>query len=343
MGSSNYYQNFIADILHLYSRTGIKRIENDLLRVSQSYDSSFYKWLLSNRQIASKLNYPEVFLALSFLVEIRKNYPPPVGISDIAKIFIDAKESKYLPYIISFNQFLEDPAINAILFPFKDILVACSGLKIIQGEEIDVDGIGKDLSYIKESFDQYISRGKIDAEDSAVIINKETVKQKKTRMFSYLLQKFSNEIASAADRSGFSEFASKLRGGILANPSEIENFTGMKIEPEDVNEAKRMVKYVSPNYNITKADWNYNFIKERSMLFTSKISKEQLMQLYRRRVDKRDYSRFMDSPTVKYPNAPENIEQEVESISTSDADLLSPEFLTLLCVFFVMLYDKNIA
>ncbi len=332
MNNNNLYK-YSKDLRDLYVKTKNHDIENLFIKVSETYVDNFQKWLGSNKSkiVKSTLNNPEVFDALLILRSMKFKYPVNISIPDIINYFDKSKYASLFPILISFTK-IQDEAVESVLAPYQNILSVISSFN--SETEMSLDSIKQDLITIYESFIEFVElkgKEKGGIEKPA----KQTKKDKKILMFSELLRKFTSEIQGAAMRSGLDDFANALNNGILPKYEEMNKYVPMApIDTYMWNEADRILKAILKNLN-GNFDVNYNFIKERCMYFVSLISTKELNELYNRRQKQTDFSSFMDLENLPDENV---LDKEMETISVSDAKLLSPQYLSMINVFFIVFY-----
>jgi len=277
--SASLFHEFLGDILSLYCKTGHKGIEKSFLRLSEAFESGFYKWLSNNKGYASHLQDPRVFESLSFLIYLRNQYPFEAKISDVIKSVVGAKEAQYIPYIVSFSNFMNDPVLGKILFPFRDIIASLSGIKVM-GDSIDISLIEKDLRSVVEAY--YEQRQKKPAEMKSPAEMKRTVKQQKAEMFLYLLQRFSDELSLAAEQSGFLELASEFRSKILAKslPYGLGQYLDFKdISDQQFKLSNNMAKQIMKHYDRLYWDYNHDLVDVAFLRASGILSEQDVMEL----------------------------------------------------------------
>lgn len=316
--------DFLKDINSLYYKTGLKSIERLSIRTAQSQDSEIQKWLKSNPNIKNELSIPEVYDALILLGKIRDKFPSSIKSSELFT-YLMSKPSSSLPVIMTFPELLQNESASDLLFPYRDIIMLTTHLS---GETKNPKEILSDLQTIRKAIVSGIKSV------PSTKTKKRTKQQKKIDMFSYLIKNFSDEIASAADRSGMDELANVIRGGALAKPSLLEKYVPIDIDPFMQQQAHNMVKHVLTRLGDVNFVSNYNIVKERALNFSNLVNPEELLELYNKREEQINIKDLMEPDT-----ADESVLMEdIVSLSPSDATLLNPDLLSILSAFFAVFY-----
>jgi len=325
---------FSNDVRDLYVKTKISDVEDLFVKIAQTYEQNLTTWLTSKpskSNVKPQISNPSIYEALSVLEQVRQQYPDTFTSADLIGYKGKKPITPYLPLIASFA-YVQDEEAQSVLFPYKKIINVCATLKSPDSgkllmSEIPLENIAQDLKLIHEAF---VNRDSPKPKDEFQKTKKETKKEKKRNMFSNLLEKFSLEVQGAARRTNMNDFAIALGNGILANPMALKKYVSLPDANTYMwNEIRRLVKVVLRNLDRSDVQSNYNFIKERSMYFTSMISNEELTEFYKSRLGNTDFSQFMGENNL--PKEP----LEEETISITDAQLLNPEYLSMITMFFV--------
>jgi len=327
---------FSNDLRDLYVKTKDRSVEDLFIKVAQTYNQNLQKWLSSETTInlvKPQLRNPEVYDALLTLKKMRIKHPISISVPEVISYFDKSKESSMFPIIVSFASIKNDKA-ESVLAPFNDIIVTCSSFR--SDIEIPIESITEDLITIHNLFVQKLEEQKPSGTQEYEKTRKQTVKQKKVKMFAGLLRLFSGEIEGAARRIGKNDFADAIGKGIIVDPSGIKQYVPIgDINPYMWNEARRIVKAVVSNLGDSNTNTNYNLAKERCMYFISMISAEDLLSLYDQRRQEVDVSLLMDEGKT----IDDNMFNNAKSLSSTDAQLLNPKYLAMVSVFFMAFYQ----
>jgi len=329
---------FSNDIRGLYVETKDRAIEDLFIKVAQAYNQNIQKWLSSEgaiKIVKPQLQNSEVYDALLTLKKMRVKHPISISIPEVISYFDKSKASSMFPIIVSFASVKDDQA-ESVLAPFSDIIVTCSTFK--SDIEIPIESITEDLITVHNAFMEFTESREPSGVDEYQKSKKKTVKQNKIDMFSGILRRFSGEVEGAARRNGLDDFAKALGEGVLVNPHGVSKYVpGGDIDPYMWNEATRITKYVLQHLGGDNVDANYNFAKERCMHFMSMINDKDLLALYDRRRGNLDMSTFMNEEGTPDESI---LEQKIETISATDAQLLNPKYLSMVSAFFISFYSK---
>lgn len=334
---------FLNDLKDLYCRTKISGVERSWIKVSQAYEQAFGQWLESNQDIRNDLNNPQVYDAFIVLKNLRERYPS-FDNKLALQLFTQGvgKKSPFMtasPWISDLGNFLGDSDVESILYPFRDIITSFSFIKPADSSHVpNKDLIKDDLMTIRDGYMEAIQAdegGTGEDEYGDFQRGKSTVSQKRIQMFSYLLRRFSEDLAMAASRSGMDDLASAFRSGILANPTALaQKAPMMDINPYMVNGVNGIVKDVMRSVQPEDQDANYNYIKEKALRFVGAVSPRQVQDVYKRREEGYGMQSFMDENASKMPSVSDS-----PTLSVEDATWLTPEVLTILSVTFAVYYS----
>jgi len=329
-----------VDIRDLYIKTKNSNVEGLFIKMSQAHNTHLLKWLSSPQgyqDIAPMLSNSNVFETLSVLKQIRQQFPVSVSMSDIFEYFHKNKNPA-LDTIIAFSH-VQSGKAESILSPFKDIIMVCSKFDLPVG--VSVGDITQDLGIIHDAFVEFMDAKTAEGEKEYQSTKKLTTKEKKTAMFSGMLQKFSSEVAGAANRAGKVDLADAVNMGYLFKPEELGRYTTIvRLTGYQAKEIQKLVKYVSTikNLDSSKVDANYNYVKEKLMIGLQMISEKELVDIYSRRMNTVDSSQFMNPEMLSNPKVSQ---QDMETLNVSDASLLSPRYLTVLCAFLALFHMQT--
>jgi hypothetical protein len=318
---------FTKDLKALYLKTGVGAIEELFVRCAQTYDQQVIDWLGKNPQIKGQLSNPEVYDALIFLAKMKKKFGSPVKAPQFYSYLVSNPEPA-ISTIMAFPSLIGEESVEPVLDPFRDII---SLMTHLSGDARDPAEVLPDLQIISKKFQE---KQETDVEGYWPV--KRTKQQEKLRMFSTLLQRFTNDVSGAASRSGLDEFASFIREGGLAKPNILENHVPIQISPFMWKQAQSMVQYVLKNLGDLNLVPNYNFVKERAMDFVGLTNPQELVEMYNKREETMDLSKFMDPDDVDESV----LMEDIVSITPSDADLLNPSLLSMLAAFFAAFYAR---
>ena len=333
------------DIRHLYGSTKSSIIEAEYIRVSQTFESSFLKWLSNNNPIRSELKNQIVYSTLLTLKKMKEQYPDSISVSDYMSFFHNKKGDKNslmsIMSIMSTMGTLLGTDVEPILSPFNHILSLTSTFK--SNDIISPEDILEDLRLIR---DKFAKSGKVQKDtDSGIGQHKKFTKQQKNKlMFSALLKMFSNEIANAADQNGILDLASSLRNGDLAKlwPYGIGKYVQFsKPINMDVSIPKSMVDYVM-KYNDSKfMDWNHRAIQIAFLRNIGAFTEDDIASLRSNIGQSTSVSQYMEE--TYEPSQEEEIETDIlnpEQDKIISDNRLNPRYLFMLSNFFTMLYSK---
>lgn len=335
MNILEYMDDFVDDLLNLYCKTGNKNIENEFLHLSSlirsgsKFRDDFYQWIEANNSLRKSIQDPEVFDALLFLILIRKKYPSEVTVSDMAKSFVSGKDVRHIPYIMAFGSLLNHPSVGDILVPFQDIITIISSWKM-KGQGVDVSSVYNNLMSILDLFNK--GDGKKGLPSLTYV---QTTKQKKENMFLYLLQRFSEELAIAAEQSDLPDLASAFKENVLAKtlPYGLGQYLDFKqISNQQFVLAKNMAKNVLKNYESSFQNYNHDLVDAAFLHSAGILSKQDIIDLRKSFEEQKDIQKIMLSKG-DYPGM--NLENKV-----SIDQRLNPDYLALLSLFFTFMQRK---
>jgi len=326
-------KSFTNDILDLYCKTRISEVEGLFIKLSSIEVGYFWKWLSRNNKVRISLSNASVYDALDILSHLRSIFPYGKAINKGTLVKTIHSNAKVIPIIITMESLLKKNAINDILQPYSDILEAVKGM--FPYENItDEDDILSDLNIIRTL---YLKTGV--KEESAPKI-KESIQDKRTNMLQYLLSRFNEEIAGAANASGMNELATAIRGGILAKSPDagldkyitIEYFNKSKMK-----NCEMLAEYIvkRPHYEPEWGEYNHGMIKVTLMRDSGNLTQEQVLKIVS------DYENSID-PLSKFEKEKDGMHKGFDLQKNISIDkMLNPNYLLLLCIFFVILRSKS--
>lgn len=336
----NTLYSFTEDVGRLYCLTQNHKLEDIFLRLSQSQDDDFSKWFSRNRNhIKPQLQNPEVADLLDALIETRKVYYT-ISIVDFVDMIQGANKKiaggigRNVGNIRALESMLSDPDLQPMLSPYRDIITASQNFT--ESPTIPVNVIADDLKTIRSlyevflnEFDQLKSRG------DGLKPKKLTLKEKKTQLFSYLLQRFSREVADAAERSGMTDFAQAVRNeGVLAKPSIIKDYYPA-VSRESTFASRimsdRLIKRVTKNIAEERFEAAYEDLKEQIMEFKRVVTEADLAKIHLERERERDVARYMGQEVRRV---------EIKPLQVSDAGWLRPGVIEMIAYILDALYRE---
>lgn len=354
----------VQDLKTLYIKTSDREIEDSFIVLAQQYDAELIRWLSSNKEIALELGDPAIYNTFLLLTKLKRELPSGASTRDLVVYFMDQKRAVYLPYILGLATFANDPEFNHLLDPFRDILVASSALSIT-GDPLDEDGILADLERLKQLFSDHLERQLDSYGDYGVsenISDRRVVRRKQriAKMFSGLLQMFSNKIAPIAEKLNKQQLAQGIRGGALANPNILKQYyPGLgSPNPIEIRWAQEWVRVVLRNLEEGRLLDNYQYIRDQVMLRTLSMGYEEMEKGYEVRQQEQaiDPSVFMggavgdvvgedqSATSQEVPSAAggtENAEeQSIMPLNVEDAKWVKLLFLKSLATFFSVFYAQ---
>lgn len=337
MNSLNIYR-LSNDIRDLYCRTGVSDIEGIFIKISQSGSEILSRWLKSSN-IKSSLENPSLVETFELMSRIRKKYSEGVSTKDLVAMLMGKREAIYIPLIAALVPFVNEPLFQNILFPFKDIIVASTNFKS-EGDSIPSGSILKDLNTIASGFNnsgQQIIKPYIDKRP--VKKGRPTKKDKRVKMFSYLLKRFSDDLSRAADTIGLNELSSEIRNGALVKPVVLNKYINVTTPNMfDLNEIRRILKVVTNNVDEGYQDYNYNFIKDSIMDFMGVVDIAQLTDIKRKRQEQEDVSAYMIDDPEQYETMPDTRE-EMETLDIGNEQWLLPSVVGMLSLILSYYYN----
>ena len=329
--------NLSNDLLSLYCRTRISAIEAEFIKVATTADGYFVNWLLTHKNPGSGVGIIDfnVYAALALLAYMKAKVTDPSSPMEIQSIFDEpstprAKETraKKLDYIHSFGGLIDNPEVSSLLNPFREIINTVRST-FRGGVILNTDAVYNDLIKIKGAYNLYVERGGSETELGSKS-PKATTENLADQMFRYLLNRFSNEVASAADRSGESGLASAIRSGGLMDINSLQSvYSIAKPVLYMWNAAHGVLGDVYQNLDPTKWNMNYEKIKEEIIDFTSVMSYSELQE--QKSIPEGATSPYMETPSTT--GSPATTPPEDSGINVKDEYWLNPYVLGMLyCV-----------
>lgn len=322
---------YSKDLRDLYIKTQNKDIESLFIQAALSYEDSLRRWLLSANFQNSKSYFknPDVHEALRVLAQLENTHGGRAKIASIVDFFYKSKSKHVLPVIASFAR-IDNEVVESILSPFKGILAEMSTLSYDLA--IPLESVTEDLM---TAYNLFVEERKVQEKEKTRKKTKKTKKEKRMEMFTSLLKMFSNDIKDAAQRSGFEDFSNAIASGALLNINSINSYISTDVTTFGWSEARRLVKHVLSRIDPANINSNYNFVKEHMLDFSGVISQAEINQLNALSQPETDFSQYMGE------EIPDNVvEEPINPISLTDAQLLNGSYLSMLSAFFMIFHEE---
>lgn len=259
-----------------------------LLHKLSAASSNLYSWLKSNPDIRNSISDPNIYDSLILLGKIKEENAGGITEPILAKYFIDHQsDANLIPIIKSFMPLIGTD-VDGVLSPYNDAIMGC---KIFSTSGMaSSSNVHDDLKIIHGRFQEFLDMesDKKPRDAEKTVVKKKTKTILLTKMLSYLLNRFSSEIANAASVWGYDELSSLLKSGsILMKPMELSKYINVGTPNQYmVSHAKRIYKEISNN--LENQEWAYQFSKEAILYFCGEVTKEELNDLYIKRSLKED-------------------------------------------------------
>jgi len=239
---------------------------------------------------------------------------------------------------------LGDPEVGYLLEPFEDIIQIAATMKS-EKPRSSHSVLLDDLVTLRDKFTKKEATKEPEDEkgDVSYVVDPLTGKRVKVPirrnlteqrkdMFYGLYTRFSEDIAMAAENSGFSEFAQALRTrGILGRNQLLSEFIEVgETTPYIVQKAQEVSRNVLRNSEPSKFDQNYEYIKQESLFFVSAITHEEYGRLQR--------ARQQETPIPLEGEESEEI--EMPELSVDAQKWLNPYVLSMLSAVFRAMYEE---
>ena len=329
---------YLASDLHaLYCKTSIPEIEVSFTILTSAYQDAFMEWLSSKKGTAvrDQLPHKQAYDTFLYLKQLRQKLPNPVEMKDLVMLLTGKANVSSLSIMMSMGTLLDDPSVEPILSPFKDILVAASRLE--GGSNIDSAYLRQDLQSIYNSFLESSEEEKQEPQ-SNLPRKRLTKKEKGIATLSYMLRRFSDEVATAADNVGNKELANAVRGGALLKPSVLANYAEMSSNFFMMSHVDDIVKDVMRYVDESRHDLNYNYAKDKIMGFLDVVDSQALLKMYEERQQAEDISSLMD-PSEEGAQIPVGA-KPMPSLNISDVQWLTPNVLAMIVGVLGGIYGK---
>lgn len=356
--------SFKEDLLDVYCKTSNKKIELLFLRIAAISSDSLYRWMAYNKKkIEPNILDKEVLESLIALGNIRKEFPTvpteeneaPIPFSHqdvIKKVMGPDNVSRRTPYILALSELVNNPEVSEILEPFSDILDMYKRVVGAGRRPVRLEDILNDLRIILGLYNESISPKQKETtqrtpKDEMVTPNiRLTKKQKLSKMFAYLLKRFSDEISGAADRMNLYGISSAIKRGVLVDPVRLSQLLKSPMpSTSSVKDAgvvaKRVSRYLDDNYK----EKNYEDIKSESMIKSGALSNEQMMGYYN------DLSKSKEEDVSKLLSEdynPDDINEDsskpnvkMPSLSLQNSQWLNPRALQYISIVLHLLYEES--
>jgi len=344
---NEFFDSFVKDIRDLYCRTGIKEVESIFIKLSQAASSyplsqsqnpanptvnSLKNWLKKSG-IENTIHNKDLYYGLLKLCNIREKYPT-VDWSLFLKLFFD--NPRDIASLLNIARYLDNDNVNNVLYLFEDIFQ--NALRFHQVEKdkekiIEPKNFYEDLYKINQEFLEFLrSQGMVQ------FPHKDTRKQQRMRVFSSLLNRFTNDIANVADRAGLKDLSDKLRTeGILANPNILSRY--IKIYPVTqvmAQKSNQISQQIMRYPEEEKIDGYYQNIRDTCLDFVGEINLEEIER------QKEEQVRQEQLKTIVYPQKGQQKNQpSMPSLTVTDAQWLSPWFLTMLSAVLYLMHKRT--
>ena len=324
------YPELANDVLKLYASIHHRGLEDLFIKLANVDVDTFYTWLLSNSRVRRKLRNPSVYDAFEMLCQLRSTYAynAPIDVPSL-KITMYGGGQKSLmatEAIMGFGEIENDPSVKDLIQPFKDIIDIIIANNKIDRPVINSKGLIIDITIIKNEFLQT----EIGEEE---VVKKPNVAQQKRNMFQYLLSRFTDEVAAAAEGAGLSDLAEDVRGGALAKVASQHLSTyiqyGRSNQEKFAWEAKKMAQTIMKQYDSKMENFNHDLIAMRFMALAGAISQQQVSSLRMKYDANKNISDLLEGDE-KYPGI------DFSDMITDDKRL-NPDYLFMLVSFFYML------
>jgi len=346
MNKLKLYSNLTKDIFNLYCLTLNSKVEDVFLRLSQTVGRDFIRWLRSDDAllVADTLHDPLLMEAFRYMMKVRSKFT--LGSLDRSKFveYIMSNPHPSITVIIELANFLGDPEVGYLLEPFEDIIQIAATMKS-EKPRSSHSVLLDDLVTLRDKFTKKEATKEPEDEkgDVSYVVDPLTGKRVKVPirrnlteqrkdMFYGLYTRFSEDIAMAAENSGFSEFAQALRTrGILGRNQLLSEFIEVgETTPYIVQKAQEVSRNVLRNSEPSKFDQNYEYIKQESLFFVSAITHEEYGRLQR--------ARQQETPIPLEGEESEEI--EMPELSVDAQKWLNPYVLSMLSAVFRAMYEE---
>lgn len=276
------YNSLKNDILTLFASIRHPELENLYIKLAEETELQptqeiFSKWLSGNKKIRSLLSNTSVYDAFLLLLDLRSRYPGGISHSELIKEFMN-RGSSGQSTLISFANYLSNPDVKSILEPFSDILVTTT--KFMKSvEQRDILG---DLKIIKNQFEEYLRKG---SEKTKPLDKKRSIHQKRNDMYRYLLNRFSIELANAANSVNLPDLAEKFNSGMLSKPIPIGLGRYIEFNPISVDNARTAKIMAEHVWKYCDSQWNNYNHDIIELTFLSKVGSISKEDFYRLRIE----------------------------------------------------------
>lgn len=336
--SSHVIFDLCSDIHSLYCKTGSREIEKEFIKLSQVNLVFLKKWMGSKHPKEQGVYGFDAFAALNALIKVRGSMTGEVASKDVAAMMVgDNALMRQVPVIVSFADILSSGSSYSVLDPFSDIVIAVASV-FTPAFSVDLTTLQEEVAMINSSFNEYYERTISDEySDYGVqtVQKKETLEQKKINLFSYVLNRLTEDVAQAASNTGMEDFANALRSrGVLANPVAMSDYIGLG-HPTSymLSRADRIAKDLFKNIKSVSGDVAYNHIKNEALSFVRVVTKQEVSDVFNQRERDYDMSAYMRG------EQPEQ-DEEGPTLTIEDAKWLDPDGLTMLSLVFVGMHNR---
>lgn len=329
---------FANDVLDLYCRTGISKIEDIFIKIANIDVAAFWHWLMRNGKVIKEdISDIRVYDALVLLGQIRNqfSYGEKIDRQTLVSTLYNFNAGSTIPVINTMADVIDELDVKQILQPYRDIIELSRSINKISPENQNL--LISDLKIIRTLYIKTkVSGGIEEGKDKDKV--KETIQQKRINMLQYLLNRFNEDIYNAANSSGMSELADAVKSGILAKPinSGLSDYISFdRLDASKVPVCKQWAEYIlkKPHYEFQWGDHNHDVIEMVLMKEAGYLTKEDVLNVISDYEKKQDPLKSLEDPESMYPG-----------LNASDKILdkrLNPNYLFLLSTFFVILRAKS--
>lgn len=354
--ASNVYYNFSKDLHTLFCSTRNKSIEDLFVRMAESIGDDFLNWFTNTN--TARLNISsKVVGALRCAARMRNEYPH-VTLTQISQYLLNNQSDiTHLSTLQAMSKLVGDPRVSDVLSPISDIL-SVSGAWVFRTENgepspdlVDPSSIVDDLVRVKTAYNNYVTPPPVAkaTKDGHPTINslysddavapKQSKKEMIYSLFSDLLNKFTQELSSAASNGGKEALARHLSHGGIMKPMELEKFfSNHNFDLSFLgNDAKYVIKTIMKNLNAktrTSED-AYDFIRNRALLRGHAIDDKTYRNFYMQKSMAGDFASMLGQ-NPSQPSTKEN------KITAKDSQLVQDDVLLFISLVLFGLHQHVI-
>jgi len=335
------YSDLHNDLLKLYCSTNNPSLENVFIRFAEGYTNNISAWLKKNQSHKDKLTNPLVYDALITLDSLIHRIDGPSTMSEILKVISsNPRYLKTLPIIISFQNLLTSSARD-ILSPYKGIInTIAAQMSVPENQAIEnTSEILSDLMLLQDSFIQDKSAYSAPVVDKN-IVKRQTLPKQRQQIFTYLLKRFSDELASASEAAGLTEIAQRFRDGILAVPPPVGIGEYIELDPitdDQMTESKRMADYIFQYPGPEYSNYLHDLVEIQLLQHSGGITPEDAFKFKETYERQRNVLNYIDQDQPEYVTEQPGIDTGDQI--TGDA-CLNPDFIYMLSMFFFFMQRR---